>query len=231
MFPRMPLAVLAVSMLLEAQPPPARPPSVQAAGEAVVQVKPDQAKLDVGVVTQAATAQAAAAQNATQLQATLDKLRAAVGSAGEIRTVGYSLNPNYQYPRDGGQPTITGYIATNTVQVTTTDLAGLGKVIDAVTQAGANRVQGLQFSVKDEGPPRAQALRLAVQAARGNADAMAAAAGLKLGRVLLIEQGTPEVIRPVAPRPMAAAAVVATPVEAGTVEVRATATVTIELQQ
>lgn len=212
-----------------AQPDP-RPPSVQATGEAVIQTKPDQAKLNIGVVTQAPTAQAAAAQNATQLQATLDKLHATLGTAGEIRTSGYSLNPNYQYPRDGGQPTINGYTANNTVEVTTSDLAGLGKLIDVVVAGGANRIQGVQFTVKNEAPARAQALGEAVREARGNAEAMAAAMGMHLGRVLLLEQGNPGVIRPVVRQFAAAATAAPTPIEPGTVEVRATVTLTIALQ-
>ncbi len=203
---------------------------MQATGEAVIQTKPDQAKLNIGVVTQAPTAQAAAAQNATQLQATLDKLRTALGSAGEIRTSGYSLNPNYQYPRDGGQPTINGYTANNTVEVTTTDLAGLGKLIDVVVAGGANRIQGVQFTVKNEAPARAQALGEAVREARGNAEAMAAAMGMHLGRVLLLEQGNPGVIRPVVRQFAAAATAAPTPIEPGTVEVRATVTLTVALQ-
>lgn len=221
------LALIPFNAGAQAEP---RPPSVQATGEAVIQTKPDQAKLNIGVVTQAPSAQAAAAQNATQLQATLDKLHAALGTAGEIRTSGYSLTPNYQYPRDGGQPTINGYTASNTVEVTTSDLAGLGKLIDAVVSGGGNRIQGLQFTVKNEAPARAEALAEAVREARGNAEAMAAAMGKQLGKVLLLEQGNQGVIRPVV-RQFAAAAVAApTPIEPGTVEVRATVTLTMELQ-
>jgi uncharacterized protein YggE len=226
-------AMLALVPLYVAAQPAAisRPPSVQATGEAVVHVKPDQARLDIGVVTEAATAQAAAAQNATQLQATLDKLRAVLGSSGEVGTVGYSLTPNYQYPRDGGIPTIKGYTASNTVEATSWDLAGIGKVIDAVSQAGANRIQGLQFSLKDEAPARAQALRQAVEAAKGNAQAMAGAMGMKLGKVLTLEQGTPAVIRPVMKAMAANLAAAPTPVEPGNVEVQASVTLTVELQQ
>jgi uncharacterized protein YggE len=221
----------ALPLYIGAQPPPPRPSSVQATGEAVIQAKPDQAKLDIGVVTQAATAQAAAAQNATQLQATLDKLRAAVGAAGEVRTAFYSLNPNYQYPRDGGKPTINGYTASNSVEVTVTDLSGLGKIIDAASQAGANSIQGPQFTLKNEAPVRALALRQAALDARSNAEALAGAMGMKLGKVLFLDQGSPAVIRPVMRQAaVALSAQATTPVEPGNVEVRATVTLTVELQ-
>ncbi len=227
------MAILTVfSAVLGAQPPAGnRPSSVRAGGEAVVQAKPDMAILQVGVVTEAPTAQAAATQNATQLQAVLDKLRPMLGSTGEIRTAGYALNPNYQYPRTGGKPTIVGYTASNTVEVTTADLPGLGKIIDAASQGGANRIQGLQFTIKDERPVRAKALREAVGNARANAEAMAAGIGMKLGRVLELEQSSPQIIRPLARQQLAVAESAApTPVEPGTVDVRATVTLTMELQ-
>jgi len=203
-----------------------RPASVKATGDAVIYAKPDQARIDLGVVTQAATAQAAASQNAAQSQAVLDKLRAALGSKADIKTVGYSLNPNYKYPRDGSQPTIEGYTAANTVQLTSDDLEGLGKLIDAATQGGANHVQRLQFTLKNEAVARGKALRQAAAEARGNAEAMAQALGLKLGRVIQVDQGAPEAIRPVV-RQMAAVAAAPTPIESGQIEVRASVTLTI----
>ncbi|MBZ5583253.1 MAG: SIMPL domain-containing protein [Acidobacteriia bacterium] len=206
-----------------------RPASVMAAGEAVVSVKPDLAKINIGVLTQAPSAQAASSQNAAQVQAVLDKLRSALGPRADIRTAAYTLSPNYQYPRPGGQPTIAGYSASNTVEITTADLAGVGKLIDAATQAGATNIQQLQFTLKDEAPVRAEALRQASAQARANAEAMAAGLGLKLGKVLWLDQGTtPQV----APRmmQMAGAANAATPVEEGNIEVRAAVTLTIALE-
>ena len=196
-----------------------------------VQARPDQAKLDIGVVTQAATAQAAAAQNATQLQATLDKLRAAVGASGEVRTAFYSFNPNYQYPRDGGKPTINGYTASNSVEVTVTDLSGSGQNNRCRVAGRRQQHSGPPIHIKNEAPVRAQALRQAAQDARSNAEAMAGAMGLKLGKVLLLEQGSPSVIRPVMRQAaVALSAQATTPVEPGNVEVRATVTLTVELQ-
>src|ERR1035441_1263249 len=70
-------------------------PVVKASGDATVNVAPDQAMIDIGVITQATTAQAAAAQNAAQLQSALDQLRSLLGKGADLKTVGYSLNPNY----------------------------------------------------------------------------------------------------------------------------------------
>ncbi len=225
---------LICSVALPAQTPAGtepRVPSVTASGDAVVSAAPDLAKIEIGVLSQASTAQAAAANNAAQLKSVLERLRSILGPKAEIQTAGYSLTPNYQYPRPGGQPTVTGYSAANTVQVSTEDLAGVGKLIDAATQAGATNIRQLQFTLKDEAVPRAEALRRATQAARGNAQAMANALGMKLGRVVSVSQGSQGPV-PIARTMMMAemAAAPSTPIEEGKIEVRASVTLTIALE-
>ncbi len=213
-------------------PAPASPrTTIRATGEAVVSARPDQARLALGVVTQAATAQAAAAQNAKQLEEVLAQPRKRLGDKAEIRTSGYALTPEYRYPRDGGRPEITGYTASNTIEIRTRDLADVGAVIDAAVQSGANTIHGLHFLLRDDRAVRAQALQEATRKARAHAEAMADAAGLKIVRVLSIEQGEAAWIRPVRELRMAAAAEVAappTPIEPGGVEVRVNVTLTAE---
>jgi uncharacterized protein len=108
------------------------PASVQATGSATVYVAPDQAQLTAGVITQAATAQAAAEQNATSTTAMLNALKAVLGVNGTIQTVGYSISPRYS---NANPPVITGYTASNTVQITTVNLNLVGPLIDAANQA------------------------------------------------------------------------------------------------
>jgi uncharacterized protein YggE len=202
---------------------------VKAFGEATVNVAPDQATVDIGVVTQAATAQAAAAQNASRLQSALDQLRNLLGKGADLKTVGYSLNPNYQTPKNGGPATISGYTASNTIELTLTDLSQVGKAIDAATQNGANRVQQLQYGLKNQRTAQAQALRLATERARANAEAMAEALGLHLGKVVQVEQATGGV--PVRPMMEFSRLQVATPIETPqSVSMNASVTLTVALQ-
>ena len=187
-------AVLALlSVTAQAQTPPRRA-VVVAAGQGTVSVQPDEAKVQFSVVTQAVTASDAASQNATQVTAVLAALRSVLGPSANLRTLSYSLNPNYS---NGNQPILIGYTATNTVQVTLSDLSLIGKVIDTGIQAGANRVQGLQFDLKDDQPTRAQALKLATVQAKAHADAMASGLGLKTGAAISIQEGFATTVQPV----------------------------------
>jgi uncharacterized protein YggE len=208
-------------------------PTIRVTGEATITTKPDQAIIDIGVVTQAQTAQAAAAQNAQKTDAVISDLRRVAGSGAEIKTISYSLSPNYRYPREGGQPTIAGYIASNIVQVKMNDITQVGKVIDAGTQSGANNIQGIRFMLKDEQAARAKALSEAAARARAKAEAVASALGLRILRILHVEESGPNTPIPI---PMYARAEVAqaaasTPIEAGTIDVKASITLTVEVAQ
>ncbi len=222
--------VLVLSGSLAAQEQ-ARIPSVRATGEGTASASPDRALINIGVVTQAATAQEAAAGNAKQLAQVLAELKQALPSSAEIRTLGYSLNPDYrQGPNQA--PRITGYTASNTVHITLDDLKAVSKAIDAATRTGANRINSLQFTVKNDQALRTEALKEATQKARASAEAMASSVGARILRVLSIEEGGPGRVVPIMMREqMGMAADVSTPVEPGTIDVRATVMLTAEIAQ
>jgi hypothetical protein len=91
-------------------------PSVTANGEAVITVEPDQAQIDIGVVTQARNAPEAAKENAEKLARVMSEVKKLLGKGDEIKTANYSLSPNYRYPQ-GGKPEIVGYTATNVLHI------------------------------------------------------------------------------------------------------------------
>lgn len=224
-----PVLMLVCAMPLRGQVIAQRP-FVRAAGEGVVSVRPDQVKIDVGVTTQAETAQASAEQNAAKTEVVLNALRQLLGASADIKTISYSVTPNYRYPAGGGTPTLLGYTTSNAVEVTVADSTVAGKVIDTATQAGANTVTGLRFTLRDPAPARSQALRLATQQARSNAESIAMGLGGRLGSIVSAEESS--AVRPVTATDSRAgiAAATPTPVETGMVEVRATVVVEIELQ-
>lgn len=222
------LLILGVAQGAAQDPTEKLPPSIRTSGEAVVSVNPDRAQIDVGVVTQANTSQTAVAQNAQKLEATLARLRQLLGNTADIKTISYTLSPTYRYPKEGGEPTITGYTATNIVRVTLDDLTKVGQVIDTATQSGSNRIQNLRFTLKDEQTVQAQALRDAAVNARSKARALASALNLRIIRVLsVVESGSPSF--PVRDVAFARAEAAPTPIEPGTIEVRATVSYMVEV--
>ncbi|HEX5459722.1 MAG TPA: SIMPL domain-containing protein [Steroidobacteraceae bacterium] len=212
--------------------PPPRPATIQVTGQAKVSKPPDRVYIDIGVTTQARKSEAATEQNATRVSAVIAAVKRAAGTGVQLTTTQYSVGPNYNYPRGGGTPTIAGYTASNVVQVRLDDLSRLGRVIDAATQAGSNNVQDIRFALRDEAVPRAEALREAAQNARRDAEALAEALDLEVVRVLAVGEEVPEG-RPLPlyaqKMSVAAARTPATPVEAGTIDIDATVTLTVEV--
>jgi uncharacterized protein len=223
-------AFACVTSQVVAQQPAPPVSSIRVTADAVITAKPDRVQIDVGVVTQAPQSETAASQNAQRLDAVLAALRKAAGAGTDVKTVSYALNPNYQYHPNGGEPTIVGYTATNTVRVTLDDLAKIGTVIDTATRAGANHIQGIQFTLRDPQAVRSQALREAATKARAEADALAAALGLKVVRIIEADETNPLVV-PVRNVAFARAELgsAPTPIQAGTVDVDANVSLTVEV--
>jgi len=162
----------------------------------------------------------------------LAQLRGALGAGADIKTASFSISPNYRYPREGGQPTITGYTATNVVRVRTDDLSQVGKLIDISTQSGANVIQQVQFSLKDERAVRTEALKQAAAEARSKAQAIAGALDLRITRILFVDESSPVVIpRVYQAAAMRTAGTAPTQLEPGTIDVRATISLTVEITQ
>jgi hypothetical protein len=206
-------------------------PYVTATAEAVITAEPDQAEIDIGVVTQAKNAPDAARENTDKLARVMAEMKKLLGKGDEVKTASYSLNPNYRYPQ-GGKPEITGYTATNILRIKTNSLPNVGKFIDAAMQSGANNINRLIFTLKDEQGAQLQALRLASQKAQAKADEMASALGLKIVKVLSVvedDRGVRPIPVPLARATQMEAMAPPTPIEAGTIEVRSSVTLTGEL--
>ena len=206
-----------------------RAPAITVTGEALISAEPDQAQLDIGVVTESRTAPEASKENAERLTRVLSEVKKILGKADEVKTSGYSLTPAYRYPQ-GGKPEIVGYNASNTIRIKTMNLDLVGRLIDSAMQAGANNVNRLVFTLKDEQAAQLEALRAASAKARTKAEAIAAALGLKVVKIISVTEGE-RAIQPIF-RQMTARAEAApaqTPVEPGTVEVHSTVSMTVEV--
>ncbi|HVN88489.1 MAG TPA: SIMPL domain-containing protein [Candidatus Binataceae bacterium] len=205
---------------------------IEVSGDGQAQSPPDQATLELAIETHAATAGEAAGTNGALAQKVRDALKGKLGDKGTMWTGGYSLYPDYSEPRPGNEAKIIGYHAQNTITVETSDLELVGPLIDAAIAAGANRVNSLQYSLRDSTKARSEAITRASKDAQAQAQALANALGVKLGSV--IKAATTAEIRPIPMMRMQAAsamaAAAATPVEAGQVTVPATVSLTYEIQ-
>ena len=231
------LSVLAVlcdcPAFAQAPPPPIvspLQPSVVTHGQAVVTARPDRAFVTISAESRSRTSDDAQKQNATAMTAVLQKIEQAGVPKDAIRTVGYELQPEFDYAN--GRQTFRSYVARNTVEVRLDDIDRVGVVIDAAAAGGATTITGIRFDVRNRAELERNALRQAVVDARGRAEAIAAGAGATIDRIVRIEEGG----APEYPRPMMRMAAQAmeqgapTPVEPSTIEVHARVTLTASLR-
>lgn len=151
--------------------------TIEAAGSGRVEVAPDEAVVQLSIVTEAKTAGEAVAANATATQAVVDAVAAEPNHG--VTTSGLGLGPLTQYDPQTQVTSIVGYRATNGVSVKT-KVGYAGQVFDAGVAAGANQSSGIDFRLQQDGPFREQALRLAVEDALAQARIVAAAAGVEV---------------------------------------------------
>lgn len=165
--------------------PPRPPPhTIEVSGHAEVRATPDLAILDFAVETHAHTAEQAVRSNAQLAQKVTQAIQFKLGDKGKLWTVGYNLSPDYSNPRPGEEtPKIIGYRAANSVHVETGAIDLVGALIDAATAAGANRVDSINFGLRDQSKTRNEAITKASKDAQAQAQTLASALGVKLKAV------------------------------------------------
>lgn len=222
-------------------------PTLTITGRGEVAAAPDRAVVRLGAIAQAEQASDAQGRVNEIMNRALADIRALGIPEELIGTTGLSLSPVYStegrqppQPLDHGQPKeprIVGYRASNVIRVELTDLKRVGDVIDRGVAAGANRLEGLSFELRDDSGPRGEALRKAVADARAKAQAIAEAMGVRLDAVSEITEGGVSILPSrdqyggTMARLAASAEAAPTPVQPGQVQVEATVTVRYSLGQ
>jgi uncharacterized protein len=198
-----------------------------------VSIAPDMATVNFGVVSQGKTAAEAMKAGNVRMNAVMSALKSAGIAAKDIQTSNLQLNPQYNYANNQA-PKLTGYEARNQVTVRVNDIDKTGPVIDAVIGAGVNQIDQIGFGLKDNGAALDQARQKAVAILQQRAALYASATGLKLKKLLSIEEGAAPGYRPPAPmfalRAEAAQKDTSTSVSGGELQQSVTITGTFELE-
>lgn len=198
------LSLAASAALALAPPASARAADVQlqplAPGEVLLEAvatgysrrPPDVVTVTVGVVTTGRTARAAMADNAAKADRLMAAIRAAGIEANDVQTTSFSVQPmsnDAMAEREGRLPKVMGYQATNNLELHLRDVARAGEVLDILFEAGADTVEGPRFALSDPAAAQREARTAAVAAARAQAESYAAALGMRVGRMLRVEEG------------------------------------------
>jgi uncharacterized protein YggE len=157
-------------------------PGVITSGDATVSRKPDLALVSAAVESKQSSASAAQSDLAGKAAGLIARAKALGIADKDINTSGYSVGPNYA-PYTG---TIDGYRAFEQLLLKWHNVDTVGKALDALVQEGGATQISVGFTIADPKAAQAEARSLAIGDARSRAQAMAAAAGVKLGKVLRV---------------------------------------------
>ena len=174
---------------------------INATGE--VSRVPDVAVISAGVVSRAATATAALSDSAGRMGRVLDALKRAGVADRDVQTSNVSLNPEYRYPQDQS-PQLVGYTASNTVTIRFRDIRSSGKILDALVKEGANQINGPVLEVDKPEQALDEARAKAIASGRARAELYARSLGMRVARVVSINEGAGYAAPPPPPMMMAA---------------------------
>ncbi|MBA3724221.1 MAG: SIMPL domain-containing protein [Candidatus Levybacteria bacterium] len=162
--------------------------TVEGTGE--VTAIPDTAMVSMGVSKTAASVETAQ----TQVNEVINQITTELKNLGidtkDIKTVNYSVNPNYDYT--GGTQRINGYIVNADVQVKIKPVDKANQAIDIATKAGATNVGNVQFVIDDEKRVELeeQARKEAIEKAKAKAESIARTSGIRLGRLVDVQENS-----------------------------------------
>lgn len=162
---------------------------------------PDVAIISAGVVSRSTTATGALQDTANRMDRVLAALKRAGVADRDLQTSNVSLNPEYRYPENQA-PQLVGYTASNQVTVRFRDIANSGKILDALVGQGANQINGPNLTIDKPEAALDEARGKAVAVGRARADLYARALGMRVVRIVSVNESGGYYAPPPAP-PMA----------------------------
>jgi len=169
------------------------PATITVSGDGEIYAKPDLGIVDFSVVTEKKTVAEAMAENTTQMNAVTEAIKAQGVEAKDIKTINFSIYPKYEYKQSSactisycpsGKQVLVGYEITNQLEVKVRNLDKVGDIVQKATDAGANQVGNLQFTIDEEDAFKAQARQEAINKAKDKAEELASQLGVKLVKII-----------------------------------------------
>jgi hypothetical protein len=198
--------------------------AVVASGQATVRRVPDLAVVALSVIVEDRKPGPARDEANRRASAILERLRELGLPDADIQAPSLVVHPKYDYSRGGK---VTGFEASRPMTIRVRDVELLGTILDELVDGGATRVHGTSMELADQDAASREALAGAMAAARGRAEALAAAARVSLGDPMRIEEETSEMPIPRGMAMLRTAATEAAPTEIAAGEVEVTARVRV----
>ena len=146
--------------------------------------KPDLALSTFSVLSEAKTVGEAMQDNAAKMNAVIAFVKSQGVDDKDIKTTNFSVSPRYEWREKTGERVSVGYEVSQSLQVKIRDLAKIGDIIQGATEAGANEVGNLQFTIDNEDALKEEARNKAIEEAKTKAKNLAEKLGISLVKII-----------------------------------------------
>lgn len=169
--------------------------TITVSGTGEIYAKPDLALATFSVRTEKKTVAQAMSENTKKMNQVIDSMKQAGIEEKDLRTTNFNIYPLYEYRRESsiiptGQRVLVGYEITQSLEVKMRDLEKIGQIIEGATEAGANQVGDLRFTIDQEDELKKQARQEAVSKAKAKAEEIADQLGVGLVRIVSFNESS-----------------------------------------
>lgn len=173
--------------------------TVSFSGEGKVTAKPDIAKIQLSIVTEALTSKAAQDDNSKKSKAITDYLQKQGLGDKDIKTTGYNINRQYStrpclasdsYPCFIQKQVISGYHVNQSLEIKIRNLDNASNILDGVVATGANQVNELSFEIDNPDVLKTEARAKAIADAKNKANELESQVGISLGKIVNFSENT-----------------------------------------
>ena len=163
--------------------------TITVSGTGEVYAKPDLAFTTFSVVTEKKEVAEAMEENTKKMNAIIDSIKEQGVEEKDLKTTDFNIYPRYEWSEKtqfypSGQRVLVGYEIRQSLEVKIRDMGKIGVIIQKATDAGANQVGNLQFTIDDEDEVKKQAREKAIKEAKDKAKELASQLGVKLVRIV-----------------------------------------------
>lgn len=179
------LVILAVGFMFYSKGSPTEQKTISSSGVAAIKTMPDLVSVYITIETKEMDAETSKSKNNEISEKVLTSLSDLAGKS-NIETQGFNIYPEYDW--SDNKQKLTGYRTTNSLKVKLTDFDKIGKVIDSSINAGANRIDYINFELSEEKQSelKKDALEKASKDAREKAESIAKGLNSKLGKIVSV---------------------------------------------
>jgi len=171
--------------------------TITVSGIGKVYAKPDLALTSFSVITEAKTVAQALGQNNEKMNEVISSAKEQGVEDKDLKTTDFNIYPRYEWQElsessiyPPGKRVLVGYEVRQSLEVKIRELERIGEIIQGATDAGANQVGNLQFTIDDQDELKKQAREEAIKQAKEKAQELASQLGIRLIRISNFSEGS-----------------------------------------